>query len=94
MTGLDWLMLSGLFIGIAIILGGLATFVCITTYCWIADALDKRKRKKKSFIIHYTSFGERYDVFYAYTEEQAIKRFKKKMGLTPYSILGVIERNK
>ena len=92
MTGLDWLMFSTLFIGIIVILGGLVAYVCITAYCWMADTLDKRKRKKHSYVVHYRTADEYYDVFYDYTEEGAIKQFKKKMGSVAYSILDIIER--
>ena len=92
MTGLDSIMVFALCIGITVITAALLNFVVTSVYILISDAIISRKRTKKRYVIHYETFGERYDVFYAHSEEQAVKQFKRKMGFVAYSILDIIEK--
>ena len=92
MTGLDCIMVSALCIGMAVIAVAFLYFMMVSVYILFSDAIISRKGTKKRYVIHYESFGERYDVFYAHSEEQAIKQFKKRMGFQAYSILDIIEK--
>lgn len=92
MTRLDYIIVFALFVGIVIIGIALLEFVVTSIYLLIFDAIIKRKKTKERYVIHYESFGERYDVFYARSEEQAVKQFKKKMGWQAYSILDIIKK--
>lgn len=92
MTGLDYIVVGALFVGMAVICVAFLEFVVTSLYLLIADAIIKKKKSKERYVIHYESFGERYDVFYARSEEQAIKQFKKKMGWQAYSILDIIKK--
>lgn len=92
MIELDCIMFFALCISIAVIAIAFLDFVVKSVYILISDATISRKRTKKRYVIHYESFGERYDVFYAHSEEQAVKQFKKKMGFVAYSILDIIEK--
>ena len=92
MTRLDYVIVFALFVGIVTICVALVGFVVTSIYSLISDAIIKRKKSKERYVIHYESFGERYDVFYAHSEEQAVKQFKKRMGWQAYSILDIIKK--
>ena len=92
MVRLDYIVVFALCVGIIIICVASVGFVVTSIYSLISNEIIKRKKSKKRYVIHYESFGERYDVFYAHSEEQAVKQFKKRMGWQAYSILDIIKK--